>query len=181
MMYGIEPGIKYPRASELGHCLTIISASYVTVPASCQNSTLCVRKYCASDLSSCAGSKLGSELTSFAGSELGLASYRLSKDYFPATCEQELCPFNFLLANCQVSSNELNLASYRLIEDYFPATCEQELCLFNFLLIQMYCRGKENGVNILKSIDEGSFWMGTLRETLTEGTEGALHLGPERP
>nr|GEV44195.1 retrovirus-related Pol polyprotein from transposon TNT 1-94 [Tanacetum cinerariifolium] len=39
----------------------------------------------------------------------------------------------------------------------------------------------ENEVNILKSIDEGPFRMGTLRETLTEGTEGALHLGPERP
>nr|GEX81802.1 retrovirus-related Pol polyprotein from transposon TNT 1-94 [Tanacetum cinerariifolium] len=32
--------------------------------------------------------------------------------------------------------------------------------------------GKENGVNILKSINEGPFQMGTLRETLTEGTEG---------
>nr|GEX37209.1 retrovirus-related Pol polyprotein from transposon TNT 1-94 [Tanacetum cinerariifolium] len=40
---------------------------------------------------------------------------------------------------------------------------------------------KGMGVNILKSIDEGPFRMGTLRETLTEGTEGALHLGPERP
>nr|GEZ08063.1 ribonuclease H-like domain-containing protein [Tanacetum cinerariifolium] len=47
--------------------------------------------------------------------------------------------------------------------------------------IRLYCRGKENGVNILKSIGEGPFWMGTLRETLTEGTEGALHLGPKRP
>nr|GEV07588.1 integrase, catalytic region, zinc finger, CCHC-type, peptidase aspartic, catalytic [Tanacetum cinerariifolium] len=47
--------------------------------------------------------------------------------------------------------------------------------------IQLYCRGKENRVNILKSIDEGPFRMGTLRKTLTEGTEGALHLGPERP
>nr|GEZ49286.1 integrase, catalytic region, zinc finger, CCHC-type, peptidase aspartic, catalytic [Tanacetum cinerariifolium] len=37
------------------------------------------------------------------------------------------------------------------------------------------------GVNILKLIDEGPFQMRTLRETLTEGTEGALHLGPERP
>nr|GEU41674.1 hypothetical protein [Tanacetum cinerariifolium] len=46
--------------------------------------------------------------------------------------------------------------------------------------IRLYCRGKENGVNILKSIDEGPFRMGSLRETLTEGTEGALHLGPER-
>nr|GEZ08911.1 integrase, catalytic region, zinc finger, CCHC-type, peptidase aspartic, catalytic [Tanacetum cinerariifolium] len=40
---------------------------------------------------------------------------------------------------------------------------------------------KENGVNILKSLDEGPFRMGTVRETLTEGTEGALHQGPERP
>nr|GEW90119.1 retrovirus-related Pol polyprotein from transposon TNT 1-94 [Tanacetum cinerariifolium] len=47
--------------------------------------------------------------------------------------------------------------------------------------IRLYCRGKENGVNILKSIDEGPFQLGTRRETLTEGTEGALHLGPERP
>nr|GEV21946.1 retrovirus-related Pol polyprotein from transposon TNT 1-94 [Tanacetum cinerariifolium] len=46
----------------------------------------------------------------------------------------------------------------------------------------MYHSGKENviddalcrknEVNILKSIDEGPFQMGTLRETLTEGTEG---------
>nr|GEU39282.1 hypothetical protein [Tanacetum cinerariifolium] len=47
--------------------------------------------------------------------------------------------------------------------------------------IRLYCRGKENGVSILKSIDEGPFRMGTLREILTEGTEDALHLGPERP
>ncbi|GKA25206.1 hypothetical protein Tco_0711315 [Tanacetum coccineum] len=43
------------------------------------------------------------------------------------------------------------------------------------------CASKENGVNILKSIDEGPFQMGTFRETLAEGDEGALHLGPERP
>ncbi|GKE44842.1 hypothetical protein Tco_1472126 [Tanacetum coccineum] len=36
------------------------------------------------------------------------------------------------------------------------------------------------GVNILKSIDEGPFKMGKFRETLAEGTKGALHLGPER-
>ncbi|GJW38706.1 retrovirus-related pol polyprotein from transposon TNT 1-94 [Tanacetum coccineum] len=47
--------------------------------------------------------------------------------------------------------------------------------------IRLYCRGRENGVNILKSIDEGPFQMGTFRETLAEGTEGALHLGPEQP
>nr|GEU35256.1 retrovirus-related Pol polyprotein from transposon TNT 1-94 [Tanacetum cinerariifolium] len=46
--------------------------------------------------------------------------------------------------------------------------------------IHLYCRGKENGVNILKSIDEGPFQMGMFRETLAEGEEGALHLGLER-
>ncbi|GJR73253.1 retrovirus-related pol polyprotein from transposon TNT 1-94 [Tanacetum coccineum] len=43
--------------------------------------------------------------------------------------------------------------------------------------IRLYCRGKKNGVNIMKSIDEGPFQMGTFRETLAEGTEGALTLG----
>nr|GEW91435.1 hypothetical protein [Tanacetum cinerariifolium] len=41
--------------------------------------------------------------------------------------------------------------------------------------------GKVNGVNIFKSIDEGPFQMGTVRETLAEGTERAPHLGLERP
>nr|GEU91433.1 retrovirus-related Pol polyprotein from transposon TNT 1-94 [Tanacetum cinerariifolium] len=45
----------------------------------------------------------------------------------------------------------------------------------------LYCQGKENGVNILKSIDEGPFQMGTVWEPLAEGTEGAPHLGLERP
>nr|GEW19688.1 hypothetical protein [Tanacetum cinerariifolium] len=36
-------------------------------------------------------------------------------------------------------------------------------------------------VNILKSIDEGPFQIGMFKETLVEGDEGALHLGPERP
>nr|GEX57601.1 hypothetical protein [Tanacetum cinerariifolium] len=47
--------------------------------------------------------------------------------------------------------------------------------------IQLYCRGKENQVNIVKSIDEGPFQLGIFRETLTEGDEGALHLGLEKP
>ncbi|GJV44633.1 hypothetical protein Tco_1429169 [Tanacetum coccineum] len=37
--------------------------------------------------------------------------------------------------------------------------------------IRLYCRGKENEVNILKSIDEGPFQMGTFRETLAEDKE----------
>nr|GEZ20679.1 integrase, catalytic region, zinc finger, CCHC-type, peptidase aspartic, catalytic [Tanacetum cinerariifolium] len=44
-----------------------------------------------------------------------------------------------------------------------------------------YARGKENGVNIFKLIDEGPFQIGTFRETLIDGEEGAFHLGPERP
>ncbi|GJS85608.1 retrovirus-related pol polyprotein from transposon TNT 1-94 [Tanacetum coccineum] len=109
------------------------------------------------------GSELGSELTLLAGSELNASEldtsvlktseYRFSKIFILAsyeqelsTCKQELCPFNFLPASCQVSSSELH-------------------------------PGKENGVNILKSFDEGPFQMGTFRETLAEGNEGALHLG----
>nr|GEU70834.1 ATP-dependent zinc metalloprotease FTSH 12, chloroplastic [Tanacetum cinerariifolium] len=45
--------------------------------------------------------------------------------------------------------------------------------------IRLYCRGKENGVNILKSIDEGPYQMGIVWEPLAEGTEGAPHLGSE--
>nr|GEV28081.1 hypothetical protein [Tanacetum cinerariifolium] len=47
--------------------------------------------------------------------------------------------------------------------------------------IRLYCQGKENGVNILKSIDEGPFLMRIVREPLAEGIKGAPHLGPERP
>ncbi|GKD49173.1 hypothetical protein Tco_1278149 [Tanacetum coccineum] len=39
---------------------------------------------------------------------------------------------------------------------------------------------KRTRVNILKSIDEVPFQMGTTRDTLAEGTEGAQQLGPER-
>nr|GEY86689.1 copia protein [Tanacetum cinerariifolium] len=47
--------------------------------------------------------------------------------------------------------------------------------------IRLYCQGKENRVNILKSIDEGPYHMGTVRETLAESTEGTPQNGPERP
>ncbi|GKB42374.1 hypothetical protein Tco_0887316 [Tanacetum coccineum] len=43
--------------------------------------------------------------------------------------------------------------------------------------ICLYCLGKENGKNILQSIDEGPFKMGKFRQTLAEG---ALHLGPKQ-
>nr|GFA18884.1 hypothetical protein [Tanacetum cinerariifolium] len=47
--------------------------------------------------------------------------------------------------------------------------------------IRLYCRGKDNGVKILKSIDEEPYHMGTVRETLAESTEGTPQYGPERP
>nr|GEX43895.1 integrase, catalytic region, zinc finger, CCHC-type, peptidase aspartic, catalytic [Tanacetum cinerariifolium] len=47
--------------------------------------------------------------------------------------------------------------------------------------IRLYCRGKENEVNILESIDEGLYQIGTVQETLAESTEGAPQFGPERP
>nr|GEW87149.1 hypothetical protein [Tanacetum cinerariifolium] len=43
--------------------------------------------------------------------------------------------------------------------------------------IRLYCQGKENGVKILKSIDEGPCQIGTVRETLAESTEGAPQFG----
>ncbi|GJT60238.1 hypothetical protein Tco_1003771 [Tanacetum coccineum] len=52
------------------------------------------------------------------------------------------------------------------------ASWQQRICL--------YCMGKDNGANIIKSIDEGPFKMGKFREMLAEGEEGALHLGPEQ-
>nr|GEV38433.1 integrase, catalytic region, zinc finger, CCHC-type, peptidase aspartic, catalytic [Tanacetum cinerariifolium] len=42
--------------------------------------------------------------------------------------------------------------------------------------IRLYCQGKKKEVNILKSIDEGPFQMGTIWEPLAEGTKGAPHL-----
>nr|GFB29070.1 retrovirus-related Pol polyprotein from transposon TNT 1-94 [Tanacetum cinerariifolium] len=47
--------------------------------------------------------------------------------------------------------------------------------------IRLYCRGKDNEVNILKSIDEGPYILGTFTETLAESTEGTPQFGPERP
>ncbi|GKF51534.1 hypothetical protein Tco_0148001, partial [Tanacetum coccineum] len=39
--------------------------------------------------------------------------------------------------------------------------------------IRLYYLGKDNGENILKSIDESPFKMGKFRETLAKGAEGA--------
>ncbi|GJR79760.1 retrovirus-related pol polyprotein from transposon TNT 1-94 [Tanacetum coccineum] len=47
--------------------------------------------------------------------------------------------------------------------------------------IKAKCRGKENGLQILQSIDQGPFELGTTRNTLGTTLEGGVLLGPERP
>ncbi|GJT38013.1 hypothetical protein Tco_0937878 [Tanacetum coccineum] len=46
--------------------------------------------------------------------------------------------------------------------------------------IRLYCLGKDNGENIMKSIKEGPFQMGTVSDVITGGTEGAAQQGPVR-
>ncbi|GJZ36910.1 hypothetical protein Tco_0583101 [Tanacetum coccineum] len=72
------------------------------------------------------------------------------------------------LKTSELDTSELKTTEYRFLKIFILASYEHELC-------------KENGVNILKLIDEGPFQMRTFRETLAEWNEGALHLGPERP
>ncbi|GJS69568.1 hypothetical protein Tco_0702409 [Tanacetum coccineum] len=47
--------------------------------------------------------------------------------------------------------------------------------------IRLYYRGKENGIYILQSINQGPFKLGTTRDTLVTTPEGGVLLGPERP
>ena len=47
--------------------------------------------------------------------------------------------------------------------------------------IRLYCLGKENGVNILKSIDEGPFQMGITRDTVAATNQQPAVVGPDRP
>nr|GEY13348.1 integrase, catalytic region, zinc finger, CCHC-type, peptidase aspartic, catalytic [Tanacetum cinerariifolium] len=69
--------------------------------------------------------------------------------------------------------NSLRLSSINELGSELTFFAGSELGLASYM--------SKNWVNILKSIDEGPFKMGTLRETLTGGTEDVLHLGPERP
>nr|GEU31518.1 ribonuclease H-like domain-containing protein [Tanacetum cinerariifolium] len=47
--------------------------------------------------------------------------------------------------------------------------------------IRLYCRGKENEIYILQSIDHCLFDLGTTRDTFGTTPEGGVLLGPERP
>nr|GEU63554.1 hypothetical protein [Tanacetum cinerariifolium] len=47
--------------------------------------------------------------------------------------------------------------------------------------IRLYCRGKENRIYILQSIDHGPFELGTTRDTLGTTPKRGVLLGPEKP
>ncbi|GJX04712.1 putative ribonuclease H-like domain-containing protein [Tanacetum coccineum] len=46
--------------------------------------------------------------------------------------------------------------------------------------IRLYCLGKDNEENIIKSINEGPFHMGTVLDVIAARTEGAIQQGPVR-
>nr|GEW99649.1 retrovirus-related Pol polyprotein from transposon TNT 1-94 [Tanacetum cinerariifolium] len=130
----------------------------------------------------------------------------LIEENSPATCEQELYPFNFLLASCQESSSELQgnelgselgseltslvgselgTTSYMLIEENSPATCEHELYPFNFLLASCQessseLQGNELGSE-LTSLACSELGLTSYRDTLGTTSEGGVLLRPERP
>nr|GEW55071.1 integrase, catalytic region, zinc finger, CCHC-type, peptidase aspartic, catalytic [Tanacetum cinerariifolium] len=74
----------------------------------------------------------------------------------------------------------LNVAMCSRLKTVMPLTQMTDFASWQ-QRIRLYCRGKDNGVNILKSIDEGPYKLGTFRETLAESTEGTPQFGPERP
>ncbi|GJS34616.1 hypothetical protein Tco_0532998 [Tanacetum coccineum] len=47
--------------------------------------------------------------------------------------------------------------------------------------IPQFAHGKDNGLQILQSIDQGPFELGTTRDALGTNPEGGVLLGPERP
>ncbi|GJY45263.1 hypothetical protein Tco_0434326 [Tanacetum coccineum] len=46
--------------------------------------------------------------------------------------------------------------------------------------IHLYCLGKDNRENMMKSINKGPFHMGTVSDVIVGGTEGAVQQGPVR-
>nr|GEV02968.1 hypothetical protein [Tanacetum cinerariifolium] len=120
----------------------------------------------------------------------------LSQDFMrfvsrpPAFCLKTYCVLSQdllhfvsrLLAFCLLLKTFLCILTFNV-----SVPIPDHLCLIGLTLLHgnnildCFVEVKINRVNILKSIDEGPFQMGTVREPLAEGTEGAPHLGPERP
>nr|GEU43460.1 hypothetical protein [Tanacetum cinerariifolium] len=99
----------------------------------------------------------------------------------PAFCLKTLLRFVSRLG-CILSQDLLHFVS-RLTAFCLKivAFCLQASCVLSTFEDLFCVLGKENEVNILKSINEGPYQMGTVQEPLAEGTEGAPHLGPEQP
>ncbi|GJY05426.1 retrovirus-related pol polyprotein from transposon TNT 1-94, partial [Tanacetum coccineum] len=185
---GFYFSFKFNILGLLHHVVTAIAdrirASYGTVLASCQQRTLLSEVLCRRVRFN-AGSELGSELTFLAGSELrtselDTSEYRFLKIFILASYEQELCTLSNLFL-----ANELSSLFQRVTLQRMAKLFEDIQCRFRYPThypdrtdfaswqqrIRQYFWGKENWVNILKSIDEGPFQMGTFRETLAEDKE----------
>ncbi|GJU08471.1 hypothetical protein Tco_1124901 [Tanacetum coccineum] len=112
------------------------------------------------------GSELGSELTLLASSELKTSELDTS----------ELKTSEHRMGNL---SEDIQCAG----SDTRPPMLDRTDFTSWKQRIRLYCRGKDNGMNILKSINEGPFQMETFWETLAEGnkhptlrvTKGHLH------
>nr|GEY06337.1 integrase, catalytic region, zinc finger, CCHC-type, peptidase aspartic, catalytic [Tanacetum cinerariifolium] len=76
-----------------------------------------------------------------------------------------------------LAGSELGLASY---SELSPVSYRTDYDSWS-QRIRLYCKGKENGIYILQSIDHGPFELGTNRDTLGTTPEGGVLLGPERP
>ncbi|GJU22278.1 hypothetical protein Tco_1155620 [Tanacetum coccineum] len=57
----------------------------------------------------------------------------------------------------------------------------RNISAYFYAMISESNRGKENGLQILQSIDQGPFELGTTRDTLETTPEGGVLLGPKRP
>ncbi|GJV04641.1 retrovirus-related pol polyprotein from transposon TNT 1-94 [Tanacetum coccineum] len=55
---------------------------------------------------------------------------------------------------------------------------QEASCYYAAVLLTSGLTGKDNGENIMKSIKEGPFHMGTVSDVITGGTEGAVQQGP---
>ncbi|GJY84120.1 retrovirus-related pol polyprotein from transposon TNT 1-94 [Tanacetum coccineum] len=94
---------------------------------------------------------------------------------------------NVVPSDWSASLKELDLAGFE-VGPSLKSYEQQRECLVEQIAtdyeswsqrIRLYCRGKENGVYILQSIDQDPFQLGVTRDTLGTTPEGGF-LGPER-
>ncbi|GJU98198.1 hypothetical protein Tco_1327469 [Tanacetum coccineum] len=110
-----------------------------------------------------------------------------ARNFLPAVVEfsraASLVTKQRLLLTSGLNSGEL-LKRGEVVTDYaafyFPAGFNRTTLNTWQQRIRQYCLGKDNGENIMKSIKEGPFQMGTVSDVITGGTEGAVQQGPVR-